>query len=309
MSNILSYSSLTTITMTLKSRFGGSSKFKLVDGELIEVGNNRKQTKPKYYSTVVPKPNFEFETSTLLEGQIEQTANENKEEITTGTLYKLNKSKIKRKCFAFSRLEKSKKFLAFYSISFPIGLSDDNCYKVFNIWLTRCRRDGGLISYLWVAERQKNETIHFHLLTNDHMQIRTVNGFMAIALHTFKKKGVEALQNIDPLKYNGVDVKRVKGSRKALIGYLVKYISKNEIKFFRLPWHCSRDVSRLFTSENFDDPEDQALLDKHLPNESDKYNIYEDPHYTVKGFKFSPPEILFSNLDSVNEIIYHRNNH
>jgi hypothetical protein len=37
----------------------------------------------------------------------------------------------------------------------------------------------GLSTYLWVAERQKNNTIHFHLLTNDFMEIRIVNEFMA----------------------------------------------------------------------------------------------------------------------------------
>lgn len=96
--------------------------------------------------------------------------------------------------------------------------------------------------------------------------------------------------------------------RKSLIGYLVKYISKNDIMFYRLPWHCSRDISRLFISENFDEPGEKEELDMLLPNDPDKYSVFENEHYTCKGFKFSPPEILFSNLDSVNEIIYNQNN-
>lgn len=79
--------------------------------------------------------------------------------------------------------------------------------------------------------------------------------------------------------------------------------------FYRLPWHCSRDVSRLFISENFDEPGEKEELDKLLPDDPEKYIIHEDKdkYYTVKGFKFSPPEILFANLDSVNEIIYSQN--
>lgn len=308
MSNILSYSSLTTINYTIESRFGGSSKYKLIDGELIETGGTKKDAKPKYCSTLSIEPDYAFESSISTEEQYTTAGRDKQPDEPKETGYRLNKSKVKKKCFALSRLGKSKKFLAFYTISFPVGLSDDDCYQVFNTWLTRCRKDKKLNTYLWVAERQKNGTIHFHMLTNDRMPIRMVNGYMAIALTTFKRKGIEALQAVDPGKYNGVDVKRVKGSRKSLIGYLVKYISKNDIVFYRLPWHCSRDVSRLFISENFDEPGEKEELDKLLPDDPEKYSVYEDEHYTVKGFKFSPPEILFANLDSVNEIIYHQNN-
>ena len=57
-----------------------------------------------------------------------------------------------------------------------------------------------------------------------------------------------------------------------------------------------------------DEQEGKERLDKLMPDDPEKYCIFEDQHYTVKGFKFSPPEILFTNLDSVNEIIYQQNN-
>ncbi len=139
------------------------------------------------------------------------------------------------------------------------------------------------------------------------MPIVTVNGFMAIGLATVKRKGVEALQSINPEKYNGVDVKIVKGTRKSLVSYLVKYISKNEIEFYRLPWHCSRDVSRLFTAMNFDDSEMDELY-KHLPEDPEQYITKQEKYYTVQGFKFIPDEIIFCDLDGVNEIVYSTNN-
>lgn len=307
MSNILSYSSLTIVPMKLESKFGGSSKYKVIDGELItaikvkneikQIEQSKKEVEPDYNSSIIKDDEY------LINADLFAIIPEVKKD----KVYRLKKSKIKRNCFALSRLEKSKKFLAFYTISFPIGLSDNDAYKVFNVWLTRCRKNGGLNTYLWVAERQKNGTIHFHLLTNDHMQIRDVNGFMAIALATAKRKGVEALQGINPEKYNGVDVKMVKGTRKSLVSYLVKYISKNDIEFYRLPWHCSRDVSRLFTSQNYDESEEDKLYE-HLPEAPENYFIRQEQYFTVQGFKFTPNELIFTDLDGVNELVYNSNN-
>lgn len=307
MSNILSYSSLTIVPMKIESRFGGSSKYRVIDDELITTVKVKKDAKPIKQEQNTKILNSDFQVCNDDEYNVNIGFKPIITEIEIKTGYKLRKSKIKRKCFALSRLEKSKKFLAFYSISFPIGLSDDDAYKVFNVWLTRCRKIGGLHTYLWVAERQKNGTIHFHLLTNDHMPIREVNGFMAIALSTAKRKGVEALQGINPEKYNGVDVKMVKGTRKSLVTYLVKYISKNDIEFYRLPWHCSRDVSRLFTSQNYDESEEDKLYE-HLPEDPENYFIRQEQYFTIQGFKFTPNEIVFSDLDGVNEIIYNSKN-
>ncbi len=148
--------------------FGGSSKHLVIDGEILD-----KSKLPKLYWRRKKK------STKLLE---EENSNDvdcvvKKEEKKS---YRLNKSKVKKKCHALSRLEKSKKFLAFYSISFPVGLPDENAYKIFNTWLTRCRRNSGLKTYLWVAERQKNGTVHFHLLTNDFMPIKQVNDYMTV---------------------------------------------------------------------------------------------------------------------------------
>lgn len=307
MSNILSYSSLTFVPMNIPSKFGGSSKYRVIDGELIATADIKKEVKTIKQRPTAIEPNCDFLTSKEDESQTITDNQPDEQGKAKEAVYKLKKSKIRKKCFALSRLDKSRKFLAFYSISFPNGLSDDHAYTVFNIWLTRCRKVGGLNTYLWVAERQKNGTIHFHLLTNDHMPIVTVNGFMAIALSTVKRKGVEALQSINPEKYNGVDVKIVKGTRKSLVSYLVKYISKNEIEFYRLPWHCSRDVSRLFTAMNFDDSEMDELY-KHLPEDPEQYITKQEKYYTVQGFKFTPDEIIFCDLDGVNEIVYSTNN-
>lgn len=64
---------------------------------------------------------------------------------------------------------------------------------------------------------------------------------------------------------------------------------------------------KTFTSANFDGQGEKEELDKLIPADQEKYSTFIDKHYTVKGFKLLPPEILFSDLNSVNEIIYYQN--
>lgn len=56
------------------------------------------------------------------------------------TVYVLNKKKVREKCSAFFGLRQSRKFLAFYSISFPMGLEDSYIMQCYNTFLTRCRK-------------------------------------------------------------------------------------------------------------------------------------------------------------------------
>jgi len=119
---------------------------------------------------------------------------------------------------------------------------------------------------------------------------------MAKTLSNAKKKGHEKLINVDASKYNGIDVQKVGKKRKTLIGYLTKYITKNNIEFFHLPWHCSRNVSKLFTSQNIDDENSEKLLNK-LPKEKEKYELHDSDFCKVSAFKFIPDDTVFEDLD------------
>jgi len=306
MTYILSYSSISKYKKRLTSQFGGSSRFHLVDGELIEKPSKR--INPDKINIALPKRHNPRECPTDLgEANIENIKRDfvpKPSQIISQKGYRLNKTKVRKRCFAFSRLKKSAKFFAFYTITFPSGLSDQSCYKFFNLWLTRCRKTGGLNSYLWVAERQKNKTIHFHLLTNDYMEIKEVNGYMAKALSNGRKKeDEETLKSFEPEKYNGIDVKKVGNTREKLVGYLSKYITKNDIEFYRLPWHCSRDVSRLFTTVNFDEEDSDRYFDL-LPKSMDEYNIHYSEYLNTGGFRFIPDTNVFEDIDSANEAVY-----
>lgn len=116
---------------------------------------------------------------------------------------------------------------------------------------------------------------------------------------------IEALKEIEVEKYNGVDVKKVGKSKNGLISYMAKYVTKNDVEFYRLPWHCSRDVSRLFTSINFDDEEEDKYYEQ-LPTWPDDYLYKEEKYYKVAGFKFRPDQKIYEDLDDINEIIYNQ---
>lgn len=231
--------------------------------------------------------------------------------------YQLPRSKVKNKIQNFFELSKSKRFIAFYSISFPLGTQEDVAYRLFNIWLTRCRKDKGLTDYLWVAERQKNGTIHYHLITNNYMYIEDVNGYMKSALKTAAKRGDinEPMSKIEV--YNGVDVDNLYKSkrredygknlnkteaRRKLSRYLTKYVTKNEETFKHLTWHCSRTISRLFTGIVLSDSELEAL-ENYISNYADKISVFESEFVTTYFFKFQLADNLFNIMNLANNAI------
>lgn len=234
-------------------------------------------------------------------------------EKTKKTEYKLNKKIVREKCSAFFGLKQSRKFLAFYSISFPMGFSDDYAFKCLNTLFTRLREKCRFKSYLWVSERQKNETLHFHVLTNNYMPIRVVNYYMARAINTqVKNKKNNINVNFDIKKYNGVDVRRVNNNRKALNSYLTKYVSKNAIILYRRPYHSSRDISELFTAETFrnvDSYDFQPIRNtiKHITAfvvDSEYCTIEYLNQKQPNGKYFNPPDEWYWLRDFLNEQIY-----
>ena len=150
--------------------------------------------------------------------------------------YRVKRNLIKAKALAFFSLKSN--FYAFYSISFPPGTDDKSIVSYFNVWRTRVTKDFGQFDYLRVSERQKNGTLHFHLLTDRFFPIRKLNGYMATTL------GMP--------KYNGVDVRKVH-TTEHVVTYLTKYMSKGEKMEGVHPYRCSRLVSALATAVYYDD--------------------------------------------------------
>lgn len=172
-------------------------------------------------------------------------------------LWKLNRKELFRRAYAYASLNESFRFLAFYSVSFPAGMEESVVCRVWNKILTRWRRDCGLKSYVWVAERQSNGTRHYHLLTNNWMRIQDCNKIAAVSIDGEVAKGTASWGNSSLSLYNGVDVKRVRARStgvsesvtssmvRQVTRYITKYISKSSNESAYRLWHCSRNVSAL----------------------------------------------------------------
>lgn len=349
----LSYNALTKIKkINSDTHLTGSSKYSVINNKLIEKKNEKrhKLIEGVIYDNYMKGINILNCNNLALRaesfdvfgenGQLYKTnyeiyksfyeSNKDQNESDQQT-YKLNKTKVRKKISALCRLNKAKNFVAFYSISFPAQALDNTLYEIFNSWLTNCRKRYGLETYLWVAERQGNGTLHFHLLTLNYMNIKEVNRAMAAAINTKVKEGKMKWGNSNFENYNGVDVdspqrpkKRQNETRdhyrqrlqeakhitqqkiiKWIGGYLTKYITKNDIKFTHLPFHCSRDVSALFTSKVIADNEIQDIL-KELPDEATKFKTIDNDEVTINIFLFTPDESLFKEVTEINEIIYNK---
>lgn len=244
-------------------------------------------------------------------------------------IYKLNKAKVRKKMGAFCRLASSRQFIGFYSISFPSSACDDVLYTIFNKWLTNLRKTYGLRSYIWVAERQNNKTLHFHMLTNNWLPIQEINRAMATAINGEVHKNNLTWGNSSLSAYNGVDVdspqfpkKRQAESRaeyrarqarakhtktsnvlKWISSYMIKYVTKNDVEFNRLAYHSSRDISQLFTSQIINENHIDRFID-HLPDDADDYYIFENKDIVCMSFRFSPSDDLYKYIDSINERLY-----
>ena len=348
----LSYNSLTQIkNVHASTHLAGSSFFKCNGKEIIE----RRRSKPNIYDEGKLFDNY-VESCTeadyykvgrnpdvireaLLRGDYyaESILNYRKYQALWAQprtpqkrIYKLNKSKVRKKMTAFCRLTKSRKFLAFYSISFPSQSSDDILYIVFNKWLTNLRKNHGLNSYIWIVERQGNGTLHFHMLSNDFLGISDINSAMASAIDGEVNKGNMSWGSSSRAKYNGVDVdspqypkKRQYENREEhrkrkieakrgdmhtntnwIVSYLIKYVTKNDVEFSRLAYHSSRDVSRLFTSHVINDAHINDVMAV-LPDTADSYRIYQNKEILHYAFNFSPTNTIFARLDNINNIIYY----
>ena len=183
--------------------------------------------------------------------------------------YRLNKKLIRGRIFAYLLTQK-KPVAHFVTISFPQTMTDDGGYQALNAWLTYCRKYLHLREYLFVAERQKNGTIHFHLLVPQFLNVQKANRAMAGILKTMIRRGKLDWNIYACKKYNGVDLaknrktKRVtnfalQGARKALTNYILKYISKNDEAFTHYAWHNSRGFSAMMLSVSLTEAEAKYL--------------------------------------------------
>lgn len=272
----LGYTSATKVTNTISDSVrSGSSRYTITaDGEFVET--KRKPTKAKDKAFVTEK-----RTLTM------------------------NKPKVRAKIIAFTRASMGSQKMKFITITFPMGLNDDLCVKAMNTWLTKLRSICSSFNYLWVAERQGNGTLHFHLFTKTFFNIRAINFHMAVSIRNIVDKYTkgEILFNMD--NYNGVDVKVV-NKLAHIVSYVTKYVTKVKELHYNRSWACSRLVSQLFTHVSLTSSQMSECVSKcKLVFKHDAF-IYSDGTplsielYVPKEGAFMP---YVSYIDAANEVV------
>lgn len=232
-----------------------------------------------------------------------------KKDLSTLREYRVNKREVRQRLLGMINTNQGKKELYFFTVTFPQGTTDEKAYQVYNVWLTSLRQYRMLRQYLWVAERQQNGTVHFHIAIPHKMNVQRANKMMAGTLKTFAKRGEIPFTVHQCKRYNGVDIakhrttKRVtnfaikKGSR-ALVTYLTKYVTKNDGSFQHLAWHNSRGYSSLFTGVTFSLPEFQDKLEWQWMLKEEK--TFEGEFFTFIPWLNDPPVLLSQHLNDLN---------
>lgn len=177
------------------------------------------------------------------------------------------KGKVRDKATALHRVLTTEK--TFMTLTFITGVEDKKAVLILNNFLTTLRLENKKkkIHYLWVAEKQENGNIHFHMVLNKRIKIFRMNALWVLCQYNaglrFQDVGYEeiksryeiSMKNNTGRKFTGsieeilnpLDVEKIK-SIYGLNYYLTKYITMNKSKGVDCAaWHCSRVVSKLFT--------------------------------------------------------------
>lgn len=201
-----------------------------------------------------------------------------------GEGYEINKATVKKRVWMLFLMNNISNNLYFLTITFPKQINDDTAYKCFNSFLTNARTHLKLKDYIWIAERQSNSTIHYHIFILQYLQIQKVNKAMKSTLTTAYRNGeLTAEQWKSVQRYSGahlskdkngkvINLRRIKdkNKRKAIVNYIAKYVTKSDDKndqiHTRLAWFSSRRVSAIKSSYKIElkDTIDQLLKGNYI---------------------------------------------
>ncbi len=186
------------------------------------------------------------------------------EEDPVHVMSKRSKGKIRDKATAFFRASPTRVFV---TMTFIQHVDDREGKRILNKFLTVVRKEVRGFEYLVISEHQPERTertIHFHMLSNRRLTIQRYNALWTLQQYNAGLIGHSA--NGQAISKAEIKARYIAGtigevlnpvqvekaySISGLAWYLTKYVTKQEEgeTFGCLTWHCSRKVSRLFTSQ------------------------------------------------------------
>jgi len=217
-------------------------------------------------------------------------------------MYTVNKKRVVNILENYVNAMTTSRSLYFYTITFPISTPDDTAYQCLNSWLTSLRTGYKMVNYLWIAERQKNNTIHFHIAIKEFLPIKEINNLMKKSLHNAIRKGKLPWNHYACSKYNGVDIAKdritknvtnfaLQGKQSSIAGYMTKYMTKSTEVFKRQAWQSSKSLLAMFTKYNMTYEEFESMMLHTIDHEQP---LIESDFYTFyKWRKQVPDEVRF----------------
>jgi len=229
--------------------------------------------------------------------------------------YRVHKTEVRNRVLGMINTMRGKKELYFWTVTFPGNTADAIAYKLFNTWLTTCRQKKWLREYLWIAERQQNGTVHFHLAIPHKMSVQLANNAMRTTLKNAALKKEIPFNVYQCKRYNGIDIAKnrttrrvtnfaIKKGAKSLSYYLTKYITKNNTSFNHLAWHNSRGFSALFTGITFTTSEFLGYGFRGLVKPG---KIIDNEYFLFFAWKDLPPYAVTKHLCEINSWVQEQN--
>jgi hypothetical protein len=199
--------------------------------------------------------------------------------------------------------------------------SDVEIKKCLNLFLNNIRRQLKVNNYVWKAELQKNENIHFHLTVDVFCSYNSLRFYWNKAINTlgyvdrystkfsqmslsdyakYRRAKVEEVREAyakgksnNWTKPNSVDVKPVRND-KSLKSYLAKYLSKNNDDLqdvsraskFGKTWSRSQSLSKIKLIKRWLWQDFKDIIGEHLSDVKQFYKSSND-YCTVFYFSFS----------------------
>jgi hypothetical protein len=289
-----------------KNRFTGSRSTKiLTNGEII---TNKE-------ATIREKKRTDAKGTTARKGTPKNRTNDegNPKTIQKATIreYSINKYQVRHRISQQLQQQKGYRRLYLITVTFPLKIPDDIAYKLLNNWLTTLRTAGLLHNYIWIAERQKNGTIHYHIAIPHYINIKEANKKLQVSITNEVRKGHINWSISASKKYNGVDISKDRNNKKvtnfgekkktkSLSGYLTKYITKNTTRSERRVWGCSREYSAMILKIWLTYSEFQAL---NLWQKSSADPIFSNEFCNFHSWSNAPPQLVISLFTWLNHSI------
>jgi hypothetical protein len=225
--------------------------------------------------------------------------------------YTIKKSLVRNRILSYINSQSGSKMLYFWTVTFPDKTPDAVALLLLNKWLTRLRQENKLRSYLWVNERQKNGTLHYHIAIPHRLDVKIANRYMRASVMTCIDQKLINYTREQAKNYNGVDISKDRATKrvinfakrkkqKSLINYITKYVTKNTEIYNQLAWHNSRDFSNLIIRVNLTYDEWRQTQ---LPNYIDTEKKFENEHFTFLMWKGSPPGSFMDHIKQVQQIV------